>query len=93
MTSAHVQPAAVRSCLSEDKRGMDRIMLEVVVSGCVTKPQDVGKFVQCTLLCAEQAQKAEEAAEASAEKTAWQAKVVGGCIRSLKTLNEQVRCA
>jgi hypothetical protein len=32
---------------------MDRIMLEVVVSGCVTTPQDIFKFVRCTLLSAE----------------------------------------
>ena len=43
---------AVCSCLSEDKRGMKRAMLEVVAAGAVSSPHDVLRYINCTLLAA-----------------------------------------
>lgn len=40
------------SCLTEDKRGMKRAMLEVVASNTVMTPADVEKYIRCTLLAA-----------------------------------------
>ena len=42
--------APIESALSEQKRGMKRAMLEVVASGAVAGPEDVNRYVQCTLL-------------------------------------------
>ncbi|PRW44411.1 helicase and polymerase-containing TEBICHI isoform X1 [Chlorella sorokiniana] len=44
--------APVASCLVEDKKGMKRAMLEVVVSGAVVEPPDVERYIRCTLLAA-----------------------------------------
>ena len=45
-------PAPIESCLTDDKRGMKRAMLEVVASGAVAAPVDVERYIQCTLLAA-----------------------------------------
>lgn len=46
-------PAPIESCLTEDKRGMKRAMLEVVACGVVTSGDDVGNYAKCTLLMAQ----------------------------------------
>jgi hypothetical protein len=84
------QPEPVSSCLSSDKRGMDRIMLEVVASGCVTTPRDIHKFVRCTLLSAEQACSAAAAAGEDTDSEGPRPDTVAmSCIESLKSLNAQ----
>lgn len=85
--AALLQPRPVSSCLSTEKRGMDRIMLEVVVSGCVTTPADILKFVRCTLLSAEHA--AAPADGASAPAAVWHQAVAEGCRKSLRALGDQ----
>ncbi len=42
----------VSSCLSGDKRGMKRAVLEVVATKAVTSAQDVQRYIKCTLLAA-----------------------------------------
>ena len=90
-----MQPQPVASCLSADKRGMDRIMLEVVVSGCVTTPSDISQFVRCTLLSAAHSEAAPVAtpapcgAAAPHRGAAWQQAVVDGCRTSLTELGDQ----
>lgn len=74
----HVQPNPVSSCLSADKRGMQRLMLEVVASGCVRSPADVKRLIECTLLSAEYSQGSQ-----------WQENVAQGCIQGLKVLGSQ----
>lgn len=73
-----VQPNPVSSCLSADKRGMQRLMLEVVASGCVRSPADVKRLIECTLLSAEHSQGSQ-----------WQENVAQGCIQGLKVLGSQ----
>lgn len=73
-----MQPHQVSSCLSADKRGMQRLMLEVVASGSVCTPADVQRLIQCTLLSAEHSQGAQ-----------WQENVAQGCIQGLKVLGSQ----
>lgn len=51
-TLMRAAPAPIESCLTEDKRGMKRAMLEVVASGAVAAPVDVERYIQCTLLAA-----------------------------------------
>jgi hypothetical protein len=82
--------------LSIKKRGMDRIMLEVVVSGCVTTPQDIFKFVRCTLLSAEHTFAGPSSptavpvgGPAARDAAAWQQGVASGCKQSLRKLGEQ----
>ena len=48
----HAESAPVESCLTQDKCGMKRAMLEVVASGAVTSPSDVNRYIKCTLLAA-----------------------------------------
>ena len=45
-------PPAIESCLVEEKRGMQRAMLEAVASGAVATGSDVERYVRCTLLAA-----------------------------------------
>lgn len=45
-------PTPIESCLTEDRKGMKRAMLEVVASGAVTRPTDVERYIRCTLLAA-----------------------------------------
>lgn len=73
-----VQPKPVSSCLSADKRGMQRLMLEVVASGCVRSPADVKRLIESTLLSAEHSQGSQ-----------WQENVAQGCIAGLKVLGSQ----
>lgn len=73
-----MQPHQVSSCLSADKRGMQRLMLEVVASGCVCTPDDVKRLIECTLLSAEHSQGAQ-----------WQENVAQGCIHGLKVLGSE----
>ncbi|GMH38125.1 hypothetical protein BSKO_06009 [Bryopsis sp. KO-2023] len=40
------------SCLSDQKRGMKRAVLEVVASGAVRSPEDVHRYIKSTLLAA-----------------------------------------
>ncbi|KAG1658665.1 hypothetical protein FOA52_007871 [Chlamydomonas sp. UWO 241] len=42
----------IDSCLTQEKKGMRRAMLEVVVTGAVSTPSDISRYIQCTLLCA-----------------------------------------
>ncbi|KAG7674872.1 hypothetical protein KSW81_002382 [Nannochloris sp. 'desiccata'] len=46
----HAESAPVESCLTQDKCGMKRAMLEVVASGAVISPSDVDRYIKCTLL-------------------------------------------
>ena len=48
----HADPAPVESCLTQEKCGMKRAMLEVVASGAVISPSDVDRYIKCTLLAA-----------------------------------------
>ncbi|KAL6774134.1 POLQ1 [Auxenochlorella protothecoides x Auxenochlorella symbiontica] len=48
LVRAPVSPIA--SCLTEDRKGMKRAMLEVVATGVVTEPSDVQQYIRCTLL-------------------------------------------
>jgi hypothetical protein len=48
-----MQPEKVSSCLTVEKRGMDRIMLEVVAAGLVKTPVDIKRFIEYTLLAAD----------------------------------------
>jgi len=48
----HAESAPVESCLTQDKCGMKRAMLEVVASGAVISPSDVDSYIKCTLLAA-----------------------------------------
>jgi DNA polymerase theta len=48
----HAEPAAVESCLTQEKCGMKRAMLEVVATGAVISPSDVDRYIKCTLLAA-----------------------------------------
>lgn len=48
-----LQPEKVSSCLTTEKRGMDRIMLEVVAAGLVRSPNDILSFIHYTLLAAD----------------------------------------
>jgi DNA polymerase theta len=48
----HAEPAPVESCLTLEKCGMKRAMLEVVASGAVLSPSDVDRYIKCTLLAA-----------------------------------------
>jgi hypothetical protein len=59
---------------------MDRIMLEVVVSGRVSTPKDIYAFIQCTLLSAE---------FVSMNASDWKANVAEACKKSLKALGDQ----
>ena len=40
----------LQSCLSEDKNGMTHAILEVVAGGIVQTPNDINRYVRCTLL-------------------------------------------
>lgn len=40
----------LKSCISEEKNGMGRALLEVVASKIVQTPADVLRYVRCTLL-------------------------------------------
>ena len=92
-----MQPQPVASCLSADKRGMDRIMLEVVVSGLVVTPADIHQFVTCTLLSAANDPRYVAAEGASADEQAvkalaaaqWQQNVVKVCQASIQALGHQ----
>ena len=42
----------VSSCLSKDRRGMMRSMLEAVAAGDVTRITDIHRYIRCTLLAA-----------------------------------------
>lgn len=57
---------------------MQRLMLEVVASGCVASAADVKRLIECTLLSAE-----------NLEGSQWQETVARGCIRGLKELGDQ----
>jgi DNA polymerase theta len=81
-----MQPEPVSSCLTIAKRGMDRIMLEVVVSGCVTTPADILKFVRCTLLSADHLH---GNASCDGPNIEWQTAVADGCRKSLQKLGAQ----
>lgn len=48
-----VQAEKVSSCLTTEKRGMDRIMLEVVAAGLVRTADDIFAFIHHTLLAAD----------------------------------------
>jgi DNA polymerase theta len=48
----HAEAAPVESCLTQEKCGMKRAMLEVVATGAVTSPIDVDRYIKCTLLAA-----------------------------------------
>lgn len=40
----------LQSCLSDDKNGMTHAILEVVAGGLVQTPNDINRYVRCTLL-------------------------------------------
>lgn len=42
----------VSSCLSKDRKGMMRSMLEAVAGGDVTRISDIQRYIKCTLLAA-----------------------------------------
>ena len=42
----------VSSCISKDRKGMMRSMLEAVAGGDVTRPADIARYINCTLLAA-----------------------------------------
>jgi hypothetical protein len=78
----YVQPQPVASCLSEDKNGMNRIMLEVVASRLITRPEHIRPFLLCTLLSAQHFEDGKVTPE-------WVSSVQGACISSLKQLCNQ----
>ena len=43
-------PEPVTSCLSADRLGMERAMLEAVVANEVGRPADIRRYLDCTLL-------------------------------------------
>jgi hypothetical protein len=82
MVAACVQPQPVTSCLAGDKNGMDRIMLEVIVSSLVTRPEHIRPFLTCTLLSAEHVVDNKATAD-------WQDRVVGAFKASIGSLQHQ----
>ncbi len=40
------------SCLADERAGMRRAMLEVVANGSVSRPDDIKRYLKCTLLAA-----------------------------------------
>ncbi len=46
------QSLPIASCLVEGKRGMKRAMLEVLASRAVATPEDINRYIRCTLLSA-----------------------------------------
>ena len=65
---------------------MDRIMLEVVVAGCVTTPHDILHFVKCTLLSAAHSS---PSATTAGSSEGWQKCVADVCRQSLQNLGQQ----
>ncbi|KAL7748703.1 hypothetical protein RI367_005856 [Sorochytrium milnesiophthora] len=49
----HAELEPVRSCLVADRRGMKRALLEVIAAGVVSSQDDIKRYAECTLLCAE----------------------------------------
>ncbi len=47
----------MESCLHQDRKGMTRALMEVIASGTVSKPEEVGRYARCTLLAATHAEK------------------------------------
>ena len=98
-----VQPEKVSSCLTTEKRGMDRIMLEVVATGLVRTAAHILDFIHCTLLAADcEAAALEEMGTDSPQhdpagiegttppaKPAWQQQVAETCKTSIRKLYEQ----
>ncbi|KAJ3090357.1 hypothetical protein HK102_004011 [Quaeritorhiza haematococci] len=51
LVQSDLQP--VHSCLTSERKGMKRALLEVIVSGVVSTEEDIRRYVKCTLLYAE----------------------------------------
>ena len=49
-------PRIVESCLHQDRKGMTRALMEVIASGAVAKPEEIGRYARCTLLAATHAE-------------------------------------
>lgn len=47
----------MESCLHQDRKGMTRALMEVIASGTVSKPEEIGRYARCTLLAATHAEK------------------------------------
>ena len=54
--NGHMQgsPANVISCLSNEKKGLKKAMLEVVATDQVVTPTDIITYINCTLLAKQQ---------------------------------------
>lgn len=54
--SVQGSPRVVQSCLHQDRKGMTRALMEVISSGTVSKPEEIGRYARCTLLAATHAE-------------------------------------
>lgn len=50
-------PRVVQSCLHQNRKGMTRALMEVISSGTVSRPDEIGRYARCTLLAATHAEK------------------------------------
>lgn len=45
-------PPPIESCLTDEKQGMKRAILEVIAAGIVRTPEHISQYITCTLMAA-----------------------------------------